>query len=158
MNFSKLIATIIILFLVYFFFDQRADRDDSGQIVSEGAVDVFQVRIGDCFNDSEENALVSSIGGIPCNSPHDNEIYAKTLIPQGEYPGEEPITDIAYQYCLESFEDFVGTSYEDSLLNITYLYPTQESWNSILHDRDVFCIVYDMTGEKMLGSMENSRY
>jgi len=161
MEVSKIIAAVVILLLAYFYFDQSADRDDAGQIATEGTVDIFQVRIGDCFNDRTENTLddseVSSVGGIPCDSPHDNEIYGRTLAPQGEFPGEESITDIASQYCLANFEDFVGTSYEDSLLNITYLYPTQESWNSV-DDREIFCIVYDMNDEKMLGSMENSRY
>jgi len=157
MGLSKIVAAAVTLFLVYKFYDQSADRDDAGQIASEGAVDVFQIRIGDCFNDRTDASEISSVGGIPCDSPHDNEIYDRTLAPQGEFPGEESITDIASQYCLANFEAFVGASYQDSLLNMTYLYPTQESWNSV-GDREIFCIVYDMNDEKLFGSMENSGY
>tara|TARA_B110000238_G_C15946517_1_gene361321 strand:- start:267 stop:749 length:483 start_codon:yes stop_codon:yes gene_type:complete len=160
MGLSKIVAAVVILFLVYIFSNQSVERDDAGQIASEGTVDIFQIRVGDCFNDKTESldaSEVSSVGGIPCDLPHDNEIYDRTLAPQGVFPGEESITDIASQYCLANFEAFVGASYQDSLLNITYLYPTQDSWNSV-GDREIFCIVFDMNDEKMLGSMENSRY
>ncbi len=58
----------------------QADRDDSGAIVAEGALDAFQMRVGDCFDDgtvfAEENNEVDSVPGVPCSKPHDNEVYA----------------------------------------------------------------------------------
>ena len=58
-----------------------ADRDSTGAIVSEGSVDAFQMRVGDCFDDGSAFASeeVNSVPGVPCSNPHDNEMTDKNL-------------------------------------------------------------------------------
>ena len=46
-----------------------------------GNVDAFQMRVGDCFDDTAELGMdeageVSSLPGVPCADPHDNEVFA----------------------------------------------------------------------------------
>ena len=58
----------------------QADRDSSGAIVDAGNIGAFQLRSGDCFNDAgfsfEGEEEISSLPGVPCSQPHDNEVYA----------------------------------------------------------------------------------
>ena len=129
------------------------DRDSSGAIVGGGNVDAFNVRVGDCFNDSSAfNDEVTSVPGVPCAEPHDNETFAVFNLNLTSYPDEDTMGDLAYESCLERFQPFVGKDYESSTLEITTMYPTIESWGQ--DDREVVCAVYDMDANKLVGSAE----
>ena len=132
-----------------------AQRNDAGEITAAGAVDAFEVRVGDCFDDeafaSEE---ISEIPAVPCSQPHDNEVYALFDIP-GEWPGDERVEEIAYDGCLERFAGAIGKSYEDSELDYTVMYPTEGSWNQ-RNDREVICVGYHMELEKLTGTIRGS--
>ena len=127
------------------------DRDDSGSIVGGGAVDAFNVRVGDCFNDADSfSDEVTSVPGVPCADPHDNETFAVFDVAFDSYPDEEVMAQHAYDSCQQQFEPFVGKDYESSTLEISTMYPTQQSWEQ--SDREVVCAIYDMNANKLVGS------
>ena len=129
----------------------NADRDDSGAIVGEGNIDAFHMRVGDCFdNSSSFGDEVSELPGVPCSQPHDYETYAVFDVSIDSYPSEENMIELAYDSCRERFDSFVGTDYDSSVLEITTLYPTNESWQQ--DDREIVCAFYDMSNEKFVGS------
>lgn len=128
-----------------------ADRDGSGAIVDGGAVDAFNVQVGDCFDDSTSfSDEISSVPGVPCSDPHDNEAFAVFDVSLENYPDEDSMYELAYSSCMERFESFVGKDYESSSLEITTMYPSSESWRQ--NDREVICAVFDMNAEKLVGS------
>ena len=132
-----------------------AQRDDAGQITEAGAVDAFEVRVGDCFDDTgfgEDE--ISEVPGVPCADPHDNEVYALFDV-SGEWPGDERIEQLAYEGCYERFEATIGKSYEDSMIDYTVIYPSEGSWNE-QDDREVICVGYHMEYEKLTGSIMGS--
>jgi len=135
----------------------RADRDDTGAIVSEGSIDAFQMRVGDCFDDgstfAEDSPEVNDVPGIPCSSPHDNEVYAIFDVNATSFPGGDEMARMAFDSCKERFMAFVGRDYESSALDIATLYPTRDSWNS-QNDHEVVCAVYDVEAKKLTGSMK----
>ncbi len=132
-----------------------ASRDDSGAITSAGAVDAFDMHVGDCFDDTAFGATdVSELPGVPCSDPHDNEVYALWDI-SGSWPGDENVEELAYQGCFDRFEAAIGRSYEDSVIDYTVIYPSEESWNR-LDDREVICVAYHMEFEKLTGSVLGS--
>lgn len=138
----------------------QADRDASGAIVSGGNLDAFTIRLGDCFNDTgplgaDESGEVTSLPGVPCAEPHDNEVYAVFDVDYESFPGDEVMSELAFDECLARFEGFVGLVYEDSTLDITTLYPSSQSWGR-QGDREVICAVYDMNDSKLTGSAEGS--
>jgi hypothetical protein len=138
----------------------EVDRDANGAIVSGGNVDAFAMRVGDCFDDTavlgvDEAGEVSSLPGVPCADPHDNEVYAVFNVDVDSFPGDEAMGELAFTQCLERFEGFVGTIYEESVLDITALYPSDQSW-SVQDDREVVCAVYDMNDNKLTGSVRDS--
>ena len=131
----------------------NVDRDGSGAIVGEGSVDAFQVRQGDCFNDShaiEGEYEVSSVPGVPCSEPHDNEAFAVFDVAFADYPVDEDMGELAYNSCMTHFESFVGKEYDSSTLEITTLYPSSASWAE--DDREVVCAIFDMNAKKLVGS------
>ena len=137
----------------------EADRDGSGAIVDGGNIDAFSMRLGDCFDNtqsfaSDEAGEVSSLPGVPCSEPHDNEVFAIFDVGYESFPGDEPMAELAFDQCLARFENFVGLEYESSVLDITALYPSAASWAQ--EDREVICAVFDMNGEKRAGSAKDS--
>jgi len=144
-------GVIVLAFLAYKSFTD-ADRDDSGAIVDAGNMDVFQIRVGDCFDDTETFDEISSLPAVPCSEPHDNEAYARFDMSIPEYPTGDGMFEMAYDACLERFLPFVGRDYESSSLDIMTLYPTIESWRQ--KDREVVCAVYDLDANKLVGSVK----
>jgi hypothetical protein len=134
----------------------QADRDESGAIVGEGTLDAFQMRVGDCFDDgaafTDDSPEVNSVPGVPCTSPHDNEVYAVFDVNAPSFPGDE-MERMAFESCKQRFASFVGRDYDSSALDIATLYPTRESWNGH-HDREVVCAVYDVAQTKLTGSVK----
>jgi hypothetical protein len=127
------------------------DRDDSGAIVGGGSVDAFNIQVGDCFNDSSTFAdEVSSVPGVPCSDPHDNEAFAVFDVSVETYPADEAMYELAHNSCMERFESFVGNDYQSSTLDITTMYPSSESWQQ--NDREVICAVFDMDAKQLVGS------
>ena len=93
-----LLYAIVGLGVVAYNVATQADRDATGNIVDGGTVNPFTIRLGDCFNDtgalgSEEAGEVSSLPGVPCSEPHDNEVYALFDV-TGEWPGDEGIEEM----------------------------------------------------------------
>ncbi len=121
-------------------------RDDSGDIVEAGGVGVFSIKYGDClitpsFDEVDE---VQSVEGVPCTEPHDSQAYdAFDIVGYTEYPAAE-IDDLAVEGCVERFESFVGTPYQDSELYIAWLTPSAIGWEQ--GDHEVQCMVAPETG------------
>lgn len=129
-----------------------AERSASGEITSAGALDAFEVRVGDCFDDEAfASSEISELPALPCAEPHDNEIYA-TFDVTGEWPGDERIEEMAYEGCYDRFAGAIGKSYEESVIDFTVIYPSQGSWKQ-LDDREVICVAYHMEFEKLTGSV-----
>ena len=131
----------------------NVDRDESGAIVGGGTVDAFQVRVGDCFDDSfagEGEFEVSDVPGVPCSEPHDNEAFAVFDLRVESFPEGDAMGELAYESCMAHFEAFVGRDYKTSTLEITTMYPSPESWEQ--NDREVICAVYDVDANKLIGS------
>jgi hypothetical protein len=155
-----LVYALIGLGVIAYNVATEADRDASGAIVAGGNVDAFTIRVGDCFNDtaalvSEEAGEISSLPGVPCAEPHDNEVYAVFDVEFASFPGDEEMGEFAFSQCLERFQGFVGSVYEESILDITALYPSDQSWR-LQDDREVVCAVYDMNLNKLMGSARDS--
>ncbi len=123
-----------------------------------GEGDVFSLEVGDCMDDFGTADDISSVPIVDCNEKHDAEVYAVEDIPEGSYPGADAVSDAADEICLAAWEDFVGISYEESLLNYAALTPSEDSWG--LGDREVVCTIskFDESGElvKVTDSLEGS--
>lgn len=126
-----------------------AVRDEaSGEIVESSEADVFSLKVGDCLNQTvtEEVEEVSSVPTVPCGEPHDSEAYARTDLPEGDYPGDEAVAEAADSFCYDEFATFVGMSYDESVLELASFFPTQVSWDQN-EDREILCFVSSPDGQ-----------
>ena len=67
----------------------------TGGDTTDGDDDVFQIKVGECFNDeTPEGETVSEVQKVDCAEPHIWEAYKSIIIDEGDgtYPGEEVVT------------------------------------------------------------------
>ncbi|WP_181158565.1 septum formation family protein [Leucobacter massiliensis] len=119
------------------------ERDaESGEVVERNdAADVFEIKPGDCLLTEEGSFETASVPVVPCDEPHDDEVYHAFELPDGEFPGEAAIQERFAEVCPAEFESFAGIAYADSALEIWPFTPTEGSWAA--GDREVLCVVYD---------------
>lgn len=131
-------------------------RDDSGAITGAGSLTVSDLRVGDCFNLQDENEeLIGEVDAKPCNEPHVYEMYFVGNLPDGEFPAQSTMDQFAADNCLPAFEEFVGLSYQESLLEVFYLTPSEDSWDA--GDQSVQCAVHHPALEAVSASYRDSR-
>ena len=132
--------------------DDEPVRDDDGRIIEPNEqTDAFALQVGDCLDDASATGEVQTVPTVPCDEPHDSEIYSSHQLGQSAYPGEEVVVDKAEALCLPAFEQFVGEPYLESRFDFSFYYPTDESWAN--GDREVLCVIYDPEGP-ITGSLE----
>lgn len=115
---------------------------------------VFDLEVGQCFDNPESFDEVSNVDIVDCDEPHDNEVYHVFDLPDGDYPGVDAAETIADDGCITAFESFVGSPYTTSGLDIQYLYPSPDTWDD--GDREVVCALFALDGEQLTGSQEDS--
>ncbi|MBD7917937.1 septum formation family protein [Cellulomonas sp. Sa3CUA2] len=141
-----------------------AQRDEpGGEITASAEADVFSLQLGDCFDYAalSEATSISSVSTIPCGDPHDAEIYAETTLTEEQFRSDLALTEagdttsptVAEQFCYDAFAGFVGTSYEESLLDYTLFSPSEEGWEQ--GDDVVQCILLHPDAD-FTGSMRDS--
>lgn len=157
-RFGAHVFVLIIAVLVAFAYLSKARRDDSGVIVNSGRIDAFEIRLGDCYNDSadaDEATKVYGVDAVSCAELHDNEVFAVFDLDLKTFPDDGAMSEIAFDECIQRFEPFVGHDYSNSSLDITLMFPTEQSWNE-RKDREVVCALYDVELKKLQGSMRES--
>lgn len=117
--------------------------------------DVFALKVGECFNDEENDDEVDSLPMRDCNEPHDNEAYfIFNLEDTPTMPSEEVKDEMAETRCEAEFTKFIGIEYADSVYDYGTLTPTQSTWDD--GDREVVCFLYHSDGDKMTTSMKGA--
>ena len=134
-------AVAAVAALALFGCSSDPERDEeTGELAESGDVDVFDLKVGDCLGEETGEGEIESLEAGPCSGPHAREIFAALTVPDGDYPGQEAL-DAEAEGCLEEFAEFVGMPYQESVLEINYMTPTEESWS--MGDRELLCTVYD---------------
>ncbi len=130
-------------------------RDDGGEIVEEGDLDVMSLKVGDCFNEvTWDGDETTSVPAVPCDEPHIYEAFYEYSLPGGIMPTDDELAQSVDETCTPAFGDFVGLSYDESTLDYFYFSPTQEGWDD-LGDRVVTCVI-GTEGVEVTGSAQGS--
>ncbi|MEY2849269.1 MAG: hypothetical protein RI885_1936 [Actinomycetota bacterium] len=123
-------------------FPAQAERDPETQEIEEsGQQDVFDVAVGDCFNDGSgaETEEIADIPAVPCDQPHDNEVFHLFDLTGDTFPAD--VDQLATDGCGAQFEAFVGLAYDASVFDFFPIQPTAQTWEQ--GDREVICSIYE---------------
>jgi hypothetical protein len=92
-----------------------------------------------------------------CTEPHDVEVAAVFDHPAGpdaEFPGTDAVDGYATDQCLLRFEDYVGTPYEASSLDVAFVAPGEDGWDA--GDRRIACVLYHVDFAPLTGPVRGS--
>ena len=127
-------------------------------VACSGEGNVFSLKVGDCFNQGDA-AEVENVELVDCDELHQYEVYAAIDVEapnDAQFPGSDQLESVAFNLCLDYFDEYVGETYANSLLDIQTLSPTRDSWEDA-GDREVICALFDLADLYMEGSMKGSR-
>lgn len=134
-----------------------------GPLVSK--TQLTDVTVGQCFNGGRAPVATSvqvvfGVDVVDCSEPHTSELMATFDYPSdagpNDYPGLELVSAYARDQCIDRFASYVGLSFDQSALDLTYIYPQDGNWS--LGDRSIQCIVHPLAGEETsTGSFRNAR-
>jgi DNA-binding SARP family transcriptional activator len=128
-------------------------------------VPIETVEVGDCLNlpaasdrrpgsvSTDETAL--SVWLLPCEQPHEREVFHLFELPVGPYPGEAQVQAFAREQCTVRFEEYVGVAPERSGLHFVYVWPSRATWGTGI--RMGGCALFDAVGRDLTGSMVGTR-
>lgn len=130
------------------------DTADEAPEVAENSV--FELELGTCLDDASvpEGADLADIPQVPCEEPHDSELFGIITIDDDTYPGADVLIEKGQSGCQLRFSDFVGIDFRSSTLDFHFYYPTPSSWSQ--GDRTIYCMVVD-PGLKVTGSLEGTQ-
>jgi Septum formation len=131
-----------------------AKRDPSGVPTESSKADAFKVKVGDCMEEPD-GSEVKDVTIIPCAQAHDFEAFAATKLDGSDYPGDAVVSQKAEDFCGKEFATFIGKPFNDSGLEMTYFFPTRESWKT--GDKEIVCLVGGTAGEQSKGSLKGSK-
>lgn len=122
---------------------------------------------GDCFDrrrTAPEQGGSRVILVLDCDTPHTFEVAGVFTVNEADvattaditaYPGLDALTAEARLRCPPLFADWVGTPYELSELEISWVLPEPEAWAE--GNRVVGCTVWDPATERKAGSVRDAR-
>ncbi|HYF46721.1 MAG TPA: septum formation family protein [Acidimicrobiales bacterium] len=102
--------------------------------------------VGDAFRGGDATEAVEA-EVVDCATEHDAEVVGLVTYEQGAdapYPGQEEVATLAEDRCATTFEEYVGTPFTDSALELLTLWPTEDSWGN--GDREAVCLAFSDTG------------
>ena len=136
-----------------FFFS--ASRSDTGEISRSGDIDVNDLRVGDCFDFKDPEAEeFDQVAARPCSEEHGYELLFVGPMPAETYPPDTAFDSYVADACEPAFATYVGRSYQASRLELTWVGPTEDAWNS--GDHAVQCLLNDPQRPRLTTSLKGS--
>lgn len=114
-------------------------RNDEGVVVQAGDWSVFDLRPGDCIGGDDLSAPQHAmVRLVPCDQPHELEVFALIQNPDEAYPGAAELATLADESCLVALPSPFGELPEG--MGFSYLLPTEQGWTED-GDRVIVCVL-----------------
>ena len=117
-----------------------------------------ELQVGDCFsfnnNNNDSSTQVGDVEVVDCSAPHLYEVYNNYQITQSTFPDTSTMESEQRTACYDTFETYVGTSYDRSQYDATTLTPTEASWAQ--GDHTITCILKTKDGSEITGSLKGA--
>ncbi len=92
---------------------------------------------------------------LDCSLPHQYEVISvvEAGLPGDPRPGVEQLTTAAKRLCPPAFETYLGIPYQNSALEVGWVFPSEDQRNS--GNQQIGCLAFDPLG-KLVGSVRGT--
>ena len=122
-----------------------------------GEKSTLQVRVGDCFS-LDRNFSIDRIAVIPCELPHDIEVFAVLSDPSpagAPFPGLDGLRETLLPRCIALYPAYVGVPFDrNAPAQISPFMPEDSYW--VLDIRTEFCGLSKPGGGQLVGSLRTA--
>jgi hypothetical protein len=128
------------------------------RVISTALIPTYAV--GQCVEGIGTGTTINAmaIRTTACTNPHQGEvvgIHALAAPDDGTpFPGLATVESAADERCPPLFESYIGVSFDESRLEMFYLYPSEQTWGQ--GDRQIACIATGTGGERLTGTLAGS--
>lgn len=129
-------------------------RDSDENLVGTQVLSISALRAGDCF-DLFLNA-VETVTATRCSESHTYEVFGTAKLPNGSYPSDDELQQLAGDKCIPLFTRYVGISIEESTWYIGYSGPERGAW--LLGNRTLTCYLANEAETKIRGSARGAAH
>jgi hypothetical protein len=129
---SLLVGTGLLLAVI------KAGANDRAAGIDRVTTD--RLEVGQCIRAVGESTEIYSMPVVPCDQPHEAEVYHVFTMDAGPFPGDAAVESESGERCSAALEPYLTP--ENESLEIVYLYPHEGNWRQ---DRRVTCIAADTT-------------
>jgi Septum formation len=97
----------------------------------------------------KKNQKGKGLPAVPCDQPHEAEVFGMFDLPEGDYPTEDELVAHADAGCANRMAMYAPEAMNDPTIGFLYMYPLQQVWPA---DREVVCLAISSEGT-MTGSL-----
>jgi hypothetical protein len=118
----------------------------SGGASRPGQVNIFSLRVGDCFQNPppSQTALgVTDVSVVSCTTPHNAQAFAQFDATDSSYPGSPALIKESQHGCQTRIKGNLDKSKLTSTMSLRFLFPEAQSWAN--GRRTITCLVVDST-------------
>jgi hypothetical protein len=130
-----------------------ARRAEDGSVNAGGTLQIDDLRVGDCFNNADEGEI-SDVDGVPCTEAHEYEVFAMDRYESETLPTDAEMDAVFFDVCATPFEEYVGISWERSVLWANMITPSEGSFGD--GDRSYVCFLFDPEEPALTESMRGA--
>jgi hypothetical protein len=112
--------------------------------------------VGACMDSSDLEGQIVELPTVPCDEAHDAQVVGKFDLSEGDYPGDETVTEQSTDRCATEFEQFVGVAVDQSSLELKFVAPNDQTWDAD-NGREVLCFAVTLDGSTVTESWEDSQ-
>jgi hypothetical protein len=137
---------VVIVVIAVVVAASQAHRSTAGTITNSGQVDIFSLRVGDCFQNppaAETMLGVAQVTAVRCATPHNAQVFAQFNATDSTYPGRQALVREAEQGCKANEATSLDKSKITSSMTLHFLFPKPQSWTA--GRRMLTCLVVDST-------------
>ncbi|MET8831110.1 DUF4190 domain-containing protein [Streptomyces sp. NPDC004610] len=150
------LSTVGLVLLTLFFTTGASGEFWDG--VKEGVRESSDLDVpkGSCFDipdGTADGGVAYDVEQVPCATEHEGEVFATVTLPDGDFPGDARVTDIADERCYALTDAYTMDTWavRDDV-DVYYLVPMRESWD--FGDREITCFFGHVdTGAMLTGSL-----
>jgi hypothetical protein len=153
---AALAASALVLLTGCGFSGATAGQPGEGAVAHPSLTAWEDLKVGDCIVETDWDSQLDG-GGVEvvdCDESHTDELYARIVHEDADFPGEDEVLAFAGDACKEAFESYVLGSYEESDLDYSYTAPSEETWAA--GDRESLCFLFDIEGDPLTGTAKDS--